>query len=241
MPWVDNLLDKNPVVRLGPKPKVTAVLYAFKVVARYQQELAQLGNHGNSNKVQHYLDKYIDLKGTYPDLVDDKQLVSWLLLNVLAGGDTSAAVMRAAVYYLAKTPKAYEKLVAELEAAKLSLPAQWKDINKLPYLDAVVREALRFEPGVAMALERVVPEGGFTLPDGRYIPAGTKVGINPAVTNKDREVFGADADHFNPDRWLTGETARLRRMKDTADFTFGGGSRVVSISRNRCDGFYNVF
>lgn len=78
------------------------------------------------------------------------------MLNVLAGGDTSSATMRAVVYYLAKTPHAYRKLISELDAANLSMPAQWRDVKDLPYLDAVMREAWRMNPGIAMIFERVV-------------------------------------------------------------------------------------
>ena len=155
------------------------------------------------------------------------------MLNILAGGDTTSAIMRATVYYLSKNSSAYEKLVSELDNAELSFPAKWKEINNLPYLDAVLREAMRINPGLAMILERVVPDSGFTLPDGKFIPAGTHVGINPAVVTRDFEVFGADADDYNPDRWLkrTDEDeetfkTRYRRMRDTADFVFGAGGRV---------------
>lgn len=43
-----------------------------------------------------------------------------------------------------------------------------------------------------MVLERVVPAGGLAVPDGRFMPAGTKIGIDPAVTNRDTGVFGSD-------------------------------------------------
>jgi cytochrome P450 len=231
IPWIDNLLDKNPIKRIGPKPTLTGVLYAFKVVAEYQAQLAE--KNISTGTVDHTLDKYVQLKETYPDVVDDNQIVNWLMLSILAGGDTSSATMRAAVYYLAKTPLATTKLAAELNAAGISAPAPWKRIRDLSYLDAVIRETMRMNPGIAMIFERIVPEGGFTLPDGRYLPAGTKAGINPFVTNRDYEVFGEDADTFNPDRWLQGEDEssghfedRQRRMKDTVDFVFGGGGRV---------------
>lgn len=226
IPWVDLVLDKNPLFRIGPKPTLTGILYAFKVVAQYQSNIADQGNFAKTGKTQHYLDKYIKLKDQYPDMINDNQLVNWLMLNILAGGDTTSATMRAVVYYLAKAPEAYQKLTEELDGAKLSLPAQWKDIKSLRYLDAVLREAMRINPGLAMIFERVVPRGGFTLPDGRFVPAGTKIGINPAVTNRDREVFGADADEFNPERWFTRDESKLKRMRDTADFTFGGGNRI---------------
>jgi cytochrome P450 len=231
IPWIDNLLDKNPIKRIGPKPTLTGVLYAFKVVAEYQAQLADKKVAAGS--VDHTLDKYVQLKETYPDMVNDQQIVNWLMLSILAGGDTSSATMRAILYYLAKSPSASSKLAAELQAASLPTPAPWKSIRDLPYLDAVIRESMRVNPGIAMIFERVVPEGGFTLPDGRYIPAGTKIGCNPFVTNRDSGVFGDDADDFNPDRWLQGKNesaeefeARSRRMKDTVDFVFGGGGRI---------------
>lgn len=207
------------------------MLYAFKVVAEYQVQLIE--KKISTGTVDHTLDKYVQLKETHPEMVDDNQIVNWLMLSILAGGDTSSATMRAAVYYLAKSPSATAKLVSELKTARISAPAPWKDIRDLRYLDAVIRESVRINPGIAMIFERVVPEGGFTLPDGRYLPAGTKAGINPFVTNRDYGVFGDDADEFNPDRWLQGKDessehfeARERRMKDTADFSFGGGGRV---------------
>ncbi|OJJ39814.1 hypothetical protein ASPWEDRAFT_25610 [Aspergillus wentii DTO 134E9] len=231
IPWIDSLLDKNPLVRIGPKPTLTGVLYAFKVVAEYQAQSSE--EKAKSGPANHTLEKYVQLKETHPDIVDDNQIVNWLMLSILAGGDTTSATMRATVYYLAKTPDASCRLADELTQASLTIPAKWKDINALPYLDAVIRESIRMNPGLAMILERVVPDEGFTLPDGRYIPAGTKVGINPFVTNRDYGVFGEDADSFNPDRWLKGAgenveayESRLRRMKDTSDFTFGGGGRI---------------
>ncbi|KAF3763420.1 cytochrome P450 [Cryphonectria parasitica EP155] len=231
IPWVDKLLDKNPIMRIGPKPTLTGIFYAYKVVAEYEHELEVKGDRSTS--AEHYLDKYTKLSTCQDPKVDNNQIVSWLMLNVLAGGDTTSATMRAVVYYLAKTPHAHDKLTAELDSARLALPAQWSSIKSLPYLDAVMRESLRINPGIAMIFERIVPLGGLTLPDGRFIPAGTKVGVNPAVTNRDRVVFGADADDFNPDRWLRRDDedeaefeVRHKRMRDVADHTFGGGSRV---------------
>ncbi|TVY47545.1 Cytochrome P450 monooxygenase [Lachnellula occidentalis] len=228
IPWLDHLLDKNPIKRIGPKPTLTGVNYAIDVVTTYNRVLGTRGD-----RAENYLDKYVKLKEAHPKIMDDNQVVNYLMLNILAGGDTTSSTMRAVVYYLSKNTSAYRKLISELDAANLSLPAQWKDIRKLTYLDAVIQEALRINPGIAMIFERVAPQSGFTLPDGRFIPGGTAVGINPAVTNRNVDVFGQDADQFNPDRWLKkdeesdeGFRDRCRKMKDVASFVFGGGNRV---------------
>lgn len=78
-----------------------------------------------------------------------------------------------------------------------------------------------------------VPEPGLTLPDGRFIPAGVNVGLNPSVMTRDRNIYGPDADVFRPERWLPryaeGEpeyAARLRRMDELNTFVWGGGNRT---------------
>ncbi|THV55984.1 hypothetical protein BGAL_0001g00460 [Botrytis galanthina] len=233
IPWIDHFLDKNPIIRIGPRPTVTGILYCFKVVAQYREELLSMGN--KHKPINHYLDKYFKLEERHPDLINDNQIVTYLILSILAGGDTTASTMRAVLYYLSKNASAYTKLTDELDHANLSLPAQWKDVHKLPYLSAVLHETMRINPGSAMMLERVVPDSGFTLPDGRFIPGGTSVGINPGVSNRDPETFGSDVDSFDPDRWLQikGESqedfeTRHKQMVQTVGFIFGGGSRVCT-------------
>lgn len=79
----------------------------------------------------------------------------------------------------------------------------------------------------------IVPEPGFTLPDGRFIPAGNIVGLNPSVMTRDRNVYGPDADTFRPERWLPRYSEkpqqyaeRVRKMDELNTFVWGGGNRT---------------
>src|ERR1700731_3591835 len=63
---------------------------------------------------------------------------------------------------------------------------------------------------------------------GRHFPAGSIVGANAWVIHRNRDVFGADATDFNPDRWLDADAAAYM---DKYMFAFGGGSRTC-IGRN---------
>jgi cytochrome P450 len=99
-------------------------------------------------------------------------------------------------------------------------------------LNAVIKEGMRMHPVISGILERIVPESGLRLSDGRVIAPGTKVGINPWVMTRSKEVYGEDAEDYRPERWLKADNesedayqARLKVMKDT-DFTFGAGRRV---------------
>ncbi|KAE8393372.1 hypothetical protein ETB97_003618 [Aspergillus alliaceus] len=227
MPTLDLFLDKNPIHRVGPP--------SFGWVVKFSQEQTEKrlteGKPSQKNYID-FLDHYIEAKNKMPDIVNDYIVQMYLYSNIAAGSDTTASTMAGAVYYILKNRSVYNRLREELRGAGLSTPAQWKEIRSLTYLDAVMREAMRIHPGIGLLIERVVPKGGFMLPDGRFVPEGTIVGMNPWVINRNESVFGAEPDSFKPERWLPveGETdeayqARFSKMKGT-DFTFGAGTRA---------------
>ncbi|KAK3317824.1 cytochrome P450 [Cercophora scortea] len=183
-----------------------------------------------------YIASFLEAKKLYPDGITDENIVMYILTNLSAGADSIATVQRAIIYHLIRNPTAHDKLRAELDAANLPFPASYDETHnssKLPYLEAVIKEGLRIHPPVGLCLERVVPSPGLELPDGRFIPAGTTVGVNPSVVTRDRQAYGPDADEFRPDRWLRrdgedaeGFVARLRRMDELNTFVWGGGNRT---------------
>jgi len=75
----------------------------------------------------------------------------------------------------------------------------------MPYLQAVMKEAMRMHPAVGVSMPRYVPSGGAEI-DGRWYPAGTVVGVNAWVIHRNKEVFGEDADAFRPERWLESDS-----------------------------------
>ncbi|KAF9887541.1 hypothetical protein FE257_010119 [Aspergillus nanangensis] len=231
LPILDHFLDKNPVYRIGPPSFGNITTISIQHLMRRLQARAQ----DNYQCINHdFLEKFIDAKAQYPDVVDDGQIISYLMINMIAGADTTAIAIIAALYYSLKTPGVWKKLQQEIPAQVDSTTIHpFKSINESPYLNAVVREAMRLHPSVALTLERSVPAGGLTLPDGRYIPEGCAVGMNPYIVARNDTVWGDDPEVFNPGRWLrdasqesdTGYQERLRRM-DNADLSFGDGSRV---------------
>lgn len=141
-------------------------------------------------------------------------------------------MIKAIVYHVLSNPNVHSRLRAELDAAKLSFPATFEQTDDLPFLDAVLKEAMRIHPILGGLLERIVPESGLSLPDGRVIAPGTIVGMNPWVVHRNQDVYGQDVEAFRPERWLRHDLEspeayeiRVKRMRET-DFTFGGGSRV---------------
>ncbi|KAM6505407.1 pisatin demethylase [Fusarium solani] len=91
----------------------------------------------------------------------------------------------------------------------------------MPYLQAVIKEALRLHPGVGTQLTRVVPKGGVVI-EGQFFPEGVEVGVNAWALYHNQDVFGKDASEFRPERWLEPDNEDLRIA---GSFAFGAGPR----------------
>ena len=95
--------------------------------------------------------------------------------NVAAGSDTTSITLSAILYYLCRYPLTMEKLRRELEdnakAGNISDPITFLEAQKLPYLQAVIKEGLRIHPATGFTMPRIVPKGGQTIV-GRHFPEG---------------------------------------------------------------------
>ncbi|KAL8867614.1 MAG: hypothetical protein Q9174_005548 [Haloplaca sp. 1 TL-2023] len=231
LPWLESLLR-----RFSGKPLFDG---ALQFSLRRIQERQQLG-HAHLHTPPDFLDNFLTMREAKPELVTDDIVVTHLINNVAAGGDTTTATMAGVVYQTLKRPHVLKRLQQELDDNVEETPVSWKVASGLVYLDAVIQESLRFHPAVSFALERVVPREGLKLPDGRFLPPGTIVGMHPWIVSRDKSVFGPDADSFVPERWLQeeGETtsafsSRIARMKNCV-LSFGAGKR-------RCAGKHLAF
>ncbi|NEK58435.1 cytochrome P450 [Geodermatophilus sabuli] len=82
------------------------------------------------------------------------------------------------------------------------------------FVQRCVHEVFRLHPASPVAERRALAD--VTLRDGRVVPAGTVVVMDIRAANRDPEVFGADAEEFDP----------LRTVPDGVPpwgHTFGGG------------------
>lgn len=139
--------------------------------------------------------------------------------------------MCACIYYLGMNPDAYKKLQQEIdsfyESQNLTDPISYNNAQQLSYLKAVVQESLRLFPSIMYQLLRISP--GIVI-DKQYIPPGYDIGISPRSQNRDRAVYGPDADDFRPERWLQSDedTSALNRY----NMTFGGNGPRTCIGKN---------
>ena len=134
----------------------------------------------------------------------DNNIRDQVLTFLVAGHETTAALMEVALYYLAADPA----LAAQLREA--SLETSYDEVSKNRALRAFLNECLRLWPPVPgfFRVSRV------TQDLGEYsVPAGRAVFVLALAAQRDREAWGEDADTFRAERFLEARvTARSGRF-----------------------------
>jgi len=130
-----------------------------------------------------------------------------ILTLISAGNDTTGITSMTGLFHILHNPSIQTRLLAEL---KTVLPgprdtAPYIVLEKLPYLTAVIKESLRYASAAASRTPRLVPKGGATLPDGRFLPAGTRVGMAIYHVHYNPDIFPSPRT-FAPERWIEGES-----------------------------------
>lgn len=126
-----------------------------------------------------------------------EQIRDQLLTLFVAGHETSANALTWAFYLLAQHPEVTSKLLAELDLKLKGEPPTAADLERLPYLEQVMKEVLRLYPPAPSA-SRTAKEDfewkGYTIKKGEIV---TYV---PFVSHRMPTQF-VDPELFMPARW----------------------------------------
>lgn len=147
--------------------------------------------------------------------MSDREIRDEALTLLMAGHETTANAVAWTLYLIAKHPEVEERLRTELDGVLDGREIRVADLGNLPYLERVLKEALRVYPP-AWLLGRAAIEpveiGGYSIqPDANII-------ISPYVIHRNPRYFD-DPETFNPDRFLV-EPTRYSYLP------FGAGPRV---------------
>ena len=118
-----------------------------------------------------------------------------------AGAETTATTLSWWTLAMIVFPDVQRRAQAEIDAnvGRGRLPT-FTDAARLPYVQAIIREILRYRPAVPFSVPHAAAEEDWY--EGMYIPKGTICISNVWHCNRDREIFGEDADEFRPERHL---------------------------------------
>ncbi|KAG9035967.1 hypothetical protein FRB95_010175 [Tulasnella sp. JGI-2019a] len=137
-----------------------------------------------------------------------------LAFSSLGGHETTSSTLNFTLYNLAHNKPAQDRLRQELLSFPSVEPTYDDYLDKLPVLDAVTKESMRFHP-VAMHTERVAmkddviplrtpvrnPKTGEEV-KSVMIKKGQTIYVSLMAINRSKAIWGEDASEFKPERWM---------------------------------------
>ncbi|XP_044718105.1 cytochrome p450 domain-containing protein [Hirsutella rhossiliensis] len=220
MPWVHALLKGSPVTKVFERRMGSFPKRARELIQARRANGAKKINDGRED----LLSQILETRKKHPEIVDERVVHGYVTTPLLAGADTVTIGLTSVVYFVGKHPEVAMRLHKELESSGLPMPPPWAAVQKLPYLDAVIREAFR------------------------------SVAVSGYTTHFNTDIYGDDVNEFRPERWLQSPTengddyAERMRQMNKADLTWGHGDRAC-MGKNiaRCEMYklmatlYSVF
>jgi cytochrome P450 len=166
-------------------------LESDNLLSELQEQAPALRN----DLLQHLIDA-----GLTDDVIHDQ-----MLTMLIAGHDTSTALLAWTFALLGQHPDIHQRVLEELDAMK-----------KSPLLDQVIKESLRLYPPIHIGNRRTAEEMEFN--EGR-IPADERMFYSIYLTHRDPEIW-KNAEDFCPERFAHG-----RKTPPFSYVPFGGGPR----------------
>ncbi|KAG6821030.1 hypothetical protein H0H93_007920 [Arthromyces matolae] len=148
----------------------------------------------------------------------EEEMLAQMRTILLAGHETSATSLCWVLLELARNPAMQDRLRREIRDTETATGRQHSsftagDMDGMEYLAAFLKETMRFHPALYQNYRQSVKEDVLPLStpirtasgefsDSLPIPQGMKIILSIAAYHRNKEVFGEDADIFNPERWL---------------------------------------
>ncbi|RYO79307.1 hypothetical protein DL763_009327 [Monosporascus cannonballus] len=138
-----------------------------------------------------------------------------------AAFETTAQALRQVLYQIYSNKAILSRLRAELSTLPSADYQNLAALERLPYLTAILMEALRLSPGVASRLARIAPDRDLAYGEWS-IPSGTPVGMTALLMHKNESLY-PDSEKFDPERWMDVEA---RKKADKTFVPFSRGTRI---------------
>jgi cytochrome P450 len=147
--------------------------------------------------------------------MDDDLIRDQLMTMLIAGHDTSTALLSWALYLLGMNPQVMEGVQQEVDRVVGDAVPSIEMVNQLQYLDHVVDETLRLYPPIHLGSRKAAVDLEF---QGYSIPSGTRVMYSIYLTHR-LEQYWSRPHEFVPERFYQFKPTPYTYLP------FGGGVR----------------
>jgi cytochrome P450 len=148
--------------------------------------------------------------------MSDALIRDQILTMLIAGHDTSTALLSWAIYLLSGHPKIMQQAQEEVDTVFQGRMPTHELMSSLVYLEQVINETLRLYPPIHVSNRSVKEDLEFK---GYRIPSGHRLMLSIYLSHHDHSSW-QDADRFDPSRFTPGA-----RHRPYTFIPFGGGPR----------------
>ncbi|KAL2344292.1 hypothetical protein Fmac_005577 [Flemingia macrophylla] len=172
-----------------------------------------------------YVDTLLNLRLPEGDsALDEGDVVSLCSEFLTSGMDTTSTALEWVMANLVKHPHVQRRVVEEIgEVVVGEREVKEEDLNKLPYLKAVILEGLRRHPPSHLLMPHAVSED--VVLNGYLVPKNGVVNFAVAEMGCDPKVW-EDPMAFKPERFLRTEQFDITGSRDIKMMPFGAGRRA---------------
>ncbi|CAO3597574.1 unnamed protein product [Absidia cylindrospora] len=196
--------------------------FATSVIQKRRAQLAAGEVHKD------LLSRFMETTNENGEPLNDKELRDTIMNFIIAGRDTTAQTLSWLLYNVMLHPEVEEKLVQAIHThvpveLEQDSPALYEAIKDMKYAYAVLYETLRLHPSVPVNQKQALKDD--VLPDGTPIKSGDVFLWSSYSLGRNKDIWGADAKEFKPERWFT-EEGELKRESQGKWPAFHAGPRV---------------
>lgn len=152
--------------------------------------------------------------------MNDREIVAQSLTFLLAGYETTSAVLAFITYVLATKADIQLKLCQEIDEVLKGKNVTYENVNKLPYFDMVINEVCRLYPTASLIVTRQATNDRTIK--GFKLPAGMSIQANVWSLHRDEEYWD-NPETFNAERFSPENKANI---KPYTFLPFGAGPRM---------------
>ncbi|KAG6809824.1 hypothetical protein H0H92_014607 [Tricholoma furcatifolium] len=211
------------LIKYMPSTKLAHIRYTAELATDTARALYAKKSEGKSHgkDIMSILVRANSTENEKLRLTDD-EILGLVRIIIIAGHETTASTLSWMLLEISRQPNIQKKLRSEIREMRKTLQSRGQatytdtDLDSMPYLNAVLKETLRCYPVAVNTFRQadrndVLPlSKPITTLDGRVItelpiPKGLNIIASINGYNRNKEVFGSDADIFNPERWLNRE------------------------------------
>ncbi|KAE8704899.1 Cytochrome P450 78A1 [Hibiscus syriacus] len=216
-PWLSCFYDPFRINQRCLK-LVPRVRKLVKGIIEQHQRFSELKSLSDNDD---FVDVLLSLDGEEKLQEDDMVSVLWEM--IFRGTDTTALLTEWVMAELVLHPEAQARLQREIDGVVTNKTLTDADVAKLPYLQAVVKEALRMHPPGPLLSWARLSTSDVQLSNGMVVPAKTTAMVNMWAITHDPQVW-EDPLEFKPERFLVADVDV--RGGDLRLAPFGAGRRV---------------